>query len=79
MDSVVLLWHVHEMADGDDDEKFIGVYRTESDARDAIERVRDQPGFRDCPEGFRYETYKLGKDNWTEGYVTVVPGGPFSK
>ena len=71
MDSVVLLWHVHEMPDGHDDEKLIGVYRTDEEARAAIERLRDKPGFRDRPEGFEYFTYQLNRDGWTEGYVTI--------
>jgi hypothetical protein len=71
MESVVLLWHVHERADGHDDEKLIGVYRNESDARAAIDRLRDKPGFREFPEGFKYETCLLNRDGWTEGYVTV--------
>jgi len=71
MDSVVLLWHVHEMPDGHDDDKLIGVYRNEDDARAAIDRLRDKPGFRELPEGFQYETYSLNRDGWTEGYVIV--------
>jgi hypothetical protein len=47
VDSVVLLWHVHR-----DDDKLIGVYRSEDDARAAIERLRDKPGFKDAPDGF---------------------------
>ena len=69
MDSVVLLWHVHEIPDGHDDEKLIGVYRNENDARAAIGRLRDKPGFRELPEGFMYETHALNQDHWTEGYV----------
>src|SRR5437867_8664135 len=50
METVFLLWHVHEVGDEDDD-KLIGLYRTEDDARAAIERVRQLPGFADAPEG----------------------------
>ena len=71
MDSVVLLWHVHQEPDGEDDELLIGVYRTEDDARAAIGRLRDKPGFRDHPEGFQCHTYCLNRDGWTEGYVIV--------
>jgi hypothetical protein len=73
MDEVFLLWHVHELNDGEDDEKLIGVYRTEHDARAAIERVGDQPGFVDHPDGFQICQYDLNSDNWTEGFVTVYP------
>jgi hypothetical protein len=71
MDSVVILWHVHRLPDGEDDEKLIGVYRTDADARAAIERLRDKPGFRETPNGFEYHTYVLDRDGWTEGYVTA--------
>ena len=52
MNEVFLLWHVHEFEDGNDDEKLIGVYRTEDETKAAIERVRTQPGFADLPNGF---------------------------
>jgi hypothetical protein len=71
MDSVVLLWHVHQKPDGEDEELLIGVYRTEDDARAAIDRLRDKPGFRDHPEGFQCHTNHLNRDGWTEGYVIV--------
>jgi hypothetical protein len=48
----------------------IGVYRTEDDAHAAIERLRDKPGFKELPEGFKYYTCVLNRDGWTEGYVT---------
>ncbi len=69
MDKVFVLWHVHEHENGDDDEKLIGVYRTEDDAQAAIERVRTQPGFVDLPEGFLICPYHLNEDHWTAGYV----------
>jgi hypothetical protein len=52
----------------------IGVYRTESDAQAAIERLAIQPGFVDLPEGFQFCAYQLNKDHWTEGYVTIKHG-----
>jgi len=68
------LWHVHTHETGEDDEKLIGVYRTESDAQAAIKRVGTQPGFAGLPEGFQICPYELNKDNWTEGYVTLKKG-----
>ena len=73
MNSVFLLWHSTECEDCPDDVKLIGVYRTEEDARAALERVKDKPGFRDLPEGFEIVEYPLNRDGWTEGYVTVYP------
>ena len=68
---VFLLWHVHHFDDGREDEKLIGVYSSEQDARDAHGRVGAQPGFRDHPGGFEIVDYALGKDHWTEGFATV--------
>jgi hypothetical protein len=71
MDSVFLLWHVHELPDQEDDEKLIGVYRTEADAEAAVLRLKDRPGFCEAPEGFLIDKYELNRDNWTEGYITT--------
>jgi hypothetical protein len=70
-ESVVLLWHVQPLADGDEDEKLIGVYRSELDARAAIERLKLKPGFAEHQEGFLCETYPLNVDHWTEGFKFV--------
>jgi len=69
---VFLLWHVHEMPDGEEDAKLIGVYATAEDAEAARLRVLPQPGFRDSPEGFQVSRYPIGQDHWTEGYVTMT-------
>jgi hypothetical protein len=52
MEAVFLLRHVHEAEEGSEDSKLIGVYRTDEAARAAIERLRNQPGFRSFPKGF---------------------------
>jgi homoserine kinase type II len=70
---VYLLWHIHEMPDGEEDAKLIGVYASAEDAERAKRRVLPQPGFRDLPEGFQVSRYEVGRDHWTEGYVTVTP------
>jgi len=72
MESVVLLWHVHEIK-GEAVEKLIGVYRTERDALDAIERLKSGPGFAQTQEGFLHERYELNRDHWTEGFMEVDP------
>ena len=68
MQKVFILWHV----DGAEDEKLIGVYRTEADAKAAIERIRSKPGFATFPEGFQVCPYELGRDHWTDGFVVVT-------
>ena len=69
MNTVFLLWHIHVL-NGEDDEKLIGVYSSELEAKNAIARVADQPGFRDTPDGFEICGYELNTDHWREGFVT---------
>ena len=64
------LHHVHEFGDGDEDVKLIGIYSSKENAEAAIERVRNQPGFREHPGGFQISRCILDKDYWTEGFVT---------
>ena len=70
MEVVFLLWHVHEVNPGNDDEILIGVYRTEGDAKSAIEQLRTKRGFVDVPDGFQICPYELNVDHCTECYVT---------
>ena len=68
-DTVYLLWFEQQRADCDDCELLIGVYSSESEARAAIERVKDQKGFSSFPEGFHIYPYELNKDNWRDGFI----------
>lgn len=51
--------------------RLIGVYSTEDNARRAITRISSAPGFKDNLDGFHVERYRVGKDHWAEGYVTM--------
>jgi homoserine kinase type II len=68
MDTVWLLWFEQEQEGSQDTELLIGVYRTEADALAAKERLKEQPGFREYPEGFKLYQYEVGRDGWTEGF-----------
>jgi len=70
---VFVLQHVHELSDGEEDVKMIGVYSTHEQAELAVARCRTLPGFHDAPDGFCIDRYALDEDHWTEGYVTVLP------
>jgi hypothetical protein len=80
MTSIFVLQHVHVIPDGDEDVKMIGVYRSEAAARMAVNRLKEQPGFRDLPaivgpddesdEGFHINEYILDTDSWADGYVS---------
>jgi len=66
-----LLWYTREWDEGEDTELLIGVYETEADAKEAIGRLRDKPGFIVYPEGFMIVPYEMGKDRWTEGFARM--------
>ncbi len=69
---VHLLWHVHKLPHGEEDDKLIGVYSSEEKAEQARVRAIAQPGFRDVPDGFIIDRYTVDEDDWTEGYVTIA-------
>jgi hypothetical protein len=64
-----LLWFQQERDDGEDTELLIGVYRTEQDANDAVERLKGKPGFVDFQGGFKIVSYELNRDHWIEGFI----------
>jgi len=74
MKRAFILWHVHELKDREDDTKLVGVYATRREARLAQTRAKQLPGFRQHPKGFMIDAYEIGKDHWTEGFVTGYPG-----
>ena len=69
-DTVFLVQHAYEQADGSDEVKLIGIYATRADAEAAVDRARQQPGFRDRPDDFHVAEYRVGEDHWTEGYIS---------
>jgi hypothetical protein len=64
-----LVW---DEEDGDD-LKILGVYSTERGARERIERARNTPGFAEEPDCFLIDTYVVDRDQWAEGFTTVLP------
>jgi hypothetical protein len=70
---VFIVHHSYEVEPcGHDETKLIGIYSTRQLAKTAIKRLSVQPGFRDKPECFSIDECEIDKENWTEGYVTVV-------
>jgi hypothetical protein len=72
MNSVFVLQHMHEMDDGDERIKFIGVYSSRMMAQAAIDRLSCAPGFSETPNGFHIDEYRIDQDHWAEGYITVA-------
>ena len=75
MQKVYLLFHQFEIRDTRNEDleeraKLIGAYSSEEEARMAIARASNQPGFRDFPDGFVIDAYHLNRDNWPEGFIS---------
>lgn len=70
MNKVYLLWFVKEMPKGVEDiELLIGVYSSDTEAKAAVERVKDKRGFVEFQEGFQIHPCQLNRDSWTEGFI----------
>ena len=65
-----ILMHVHELPNGSEDFKIVGVYSTKGHAEAALLRARSRPGFVESQGGFHIAEYSLDKDHWVEGFVT---------
>lgn len=71
MESVFVLEHFYE-TDGKEEAKFIGVYSSKFEAEQAIERLKDKPGFRDYPDAFLINEMKLNQDSWVDGFARIT-------
>jgi hypothetical protein len=69
--TVFILWHVHKIKGQEDENKLIGVYSSKQQARSAQNRTKLLPGFKEHRKGFIIDEYEVGKDHWTEGFVTI--------
>ena len=69
---VYVLQHAHELEDGAEDIKFIGVYSSRENAEAARTRLVLAPGFSDAVAGFHIDEYQVDKDQWVEGYSTLA-------
>lgn len=68
---VYLLWHSYE-SELSEDEKLVGAYASESDAKLAIERLKNKPGFCYYPDGFEISECRLGQDIWESGFAVMT-------
>ncbi len=70
MPKVYVLQHERDTEDGADT-KLVGIYGSEEQAKEALERARERPGFIDHQGGFSIDGYELGRDQWESGFVSV--------
>ncbi len=62
--------HIYEK-DNDEEIKFIGVFSSRKNAKDAINKLILLPGFKDFPiDCFQITEGKLNRYGWKEGFTT---------
>ncbi len=73
MAHVFVMWHRYVNEFGVEDEKGIGVFSSEENARRVAEQLRTQPGFRSHPDGFQILECTVDQTSWQEGLVGPGP------
>lgn len=68
MKYVYLLEHTHVYSENEEDTKTVGIYGSEEEAKRAMEKLKEVPGFNRHPQGFNIDRYKIGETFWLEGY-----------
>lgn len=68
-DSVFYL--AHEYFDGEyDNVSDLGYYSTYENARKSLSKYHEKPEFKNYPDGFCIDEYKIDKPEWTDGFFT---------
>ena len=67
MTKVFILRHIVVRGE-EENHKQIGIYSSEDLAKQAIERLKDKPGFRDHGGGFTIDPCMLDFDYWADGF-----------
>ncbi|WP_018694371.1 DUF7336 domain-containing protein [Algicola sagamiensis] len=68
MKNVYVVMHEHVYDDEDGDIKMVGIYSSEAKAKEAVEMLKERPGFSAAPDGFLIDVYQLDETHWLEGY-----------
>jgi hypothetical protein len=63
-DKVYVLYHIRDSGEL----LLAGIYRSETDATEAIDRLKKKPGFAQYPNEFEIHDYDLGVDLWPDGF-----------
>ena len=70
MKTLFIVHHVHSISSESDNAKLLGVYSSKTNAKNAIARFRQKPGFKEHPDGFLIDEYQIDKDYWSEGFIS---------
>lgn len=68
--SVFLVQHSYEIGEFEET-KIIGIYSTREKAEIVIEQYKCIQGFKDYPDRFYVSEYKIDKNHWEDGFVTL--------
>lgn len=69
MTTVHVLWHRCTDEEGRDHELMLGIYSTQQKAAQALDLVRNKPGFLDYPDGFEIQDATIDRTYMTEGFI----------
>lgn len=71
MQKVYYLYHIRYEDTNDEDVKIVGIYSSYKQAKLALERTKNKPGFIDFPDDFEIIEDVLNRDGWVDGFVTL--------
>lgn len=70
MEYVYLLEHVYEIG-STEEIKTIGIFSSRKNAQEAVNQLRNKPGFRDHPKkAFLISKCKVDRIGWSEGFCS---------
>ncbi|WP_156874073.1 DUF7336 domain-containing protein [Sphingorhabdus lutea] len=70
--NVYLVTHAHELEFYAEHEKIIGIYSTQENAEEAINKLKLKAGFCERIEDFQIEEHIVDEDSWREGFATIT-------
>lgn len=68
MSYVYIVHHVHDLGDGAEDVKLIGVFSDRNSAEKVVENLKKVVGFSESQEGFSIDMYEVNRVHWAEGF-----------
>ncbi|MCY9593663.1 hypothetical protein PC41400_08830 [Paenibacillus chitinolyticus] len=68
MITVFLLQHSYEWNENENT-KIIGIYSSKEKVEAVIEKYKELPGFKEFPNDFYIDAYRVDENEWTEGFM----------
>lgn len=70
MDAVFILQHSYKLNECEET-KTIGIYSSREIAEKVVLKYKSLSGFKDHPDCFYIDEYKIDKNHWEEGFIAV--------